>query len=140
MATSPAQLEAIFAGLKTLAEGVFPTTCPQCGAVYEDLKTLIAETAPAMAGSGLREVPEPSAPGVEMLRLCRCGAHLNARFDDRRGRDELGLKRRQLFDHLLGLLAEGGMPRATAKRELLKVMRGETSELLGNEQLIRFFS
>lgn len=139
MSTSPTQLETLFAGLKTLAEGAFPFTCRQCGAVYPDLQALIAKTAPAMAGSGLREVPE-TTPQVEMQRLCGCGADLNARFDDRRDRDELGLKRRQLFDRLLGLLTEGGMPRATAKRELLKVMRGETSELLGNAQLTRFFS
>lgn len=129
----------IFEGLEALAEGAFPKRCPGCDRSFASLEGLIAETRPLAAGD-LQAVLQDEGVRVQLRRRCACGTDLSALFDDRRASDPLGLKRRQLFDRLLSLLTDGGMDEAVAKVELLKVMRGEPSTVLGREQLQRLFS
>ena len=51
-------------------------------------------------------------------------------FNDRRDVSEKGLKRRELFGKLLSMLIDKGVQSEIARNELLKVTRGETSQLL----------
>jgi hypothetical protein len=141
MAKKVTQLTALYKGLKLLMEGAFPKRCNSCGKDYATLDEFIDQTRPAADNSGLKQsLGVEDQLQVELFRNCTCGSTLMEEFGDRRSIDELGQKRRQLFDHLLNLLLEGGMPPGMAKGELLKVMKGRPSELLNQEQLQRFFS
>ena len=134
------KFEEVFAGLKVLAEGAFPKECSGCGKVYDTLEEFVENTSPVDSSQGLKEAGGALKPLIEMSRLCECGTGMTAQCEDRRAHSALGLKRRDLFEHLLSILSEGGMPRGMAKSEILKVMRGEGSNLLSKEQLQRFFS
>ena len=138
MESSAATLTELFDGLKALSDSAFPKTCDSCGKSYTSLEQLISETATS-EGSGLKQVGSFS-PQVEVERVCSCGHILTETFSDRRASGEVGNQRRALFDRLLGLLTEGGMPTKMAKKELVKVMKGQPSELLNREQLARFFT
>ncbi|WP_133297384.1 MULTISPECIES: oxidoreductase [Motiliproteus] len=134
-----ATLSEVFEGLTALSNGAFPKQCGSCGKSYADLEQLVAETSTSEDGSGLKQVGSFS-PQVEVERICSCGQLLTETFGDRRSSGEVGAQRRALFDRLLSLLIEGGMPTTMAKKELIKVMKGQPSELLNRDQLARFFS
>lgn len=134
---SSATLTELFSELKALSNSAFPAQCDRCHKSYDTLEQLVAET--TQQGSGLKQVGELS-PQVEMERLCSCGNRLTEMFNDRRSTGETGSQRRRLFDRLYGLLTEGGMPEKMAKKELLKVMKGQPSNLLNKDQLAQFFS
>mgnify|MGYP003624571415 CR=1 FL=1 len=139
MQTSAATLSEVFDGLQALSQAAFPKQCGSCGKEYVTLEQLVEGTTPQQ-GSGLKETLAGSSPTVEMECECSCGCLLTERFSDRRSCEAVGSQRRNLFDRLLSLLTEGGMPVKMAKKELLKVMKGQSSELLDREQLARFFS
>ncbi|MEH6626206.1 MAG: oxidoreductase [Motiliproteus sp.] len=130
----------LFEGLKALIEHGFPKECDGCGAVYENIEQFVELTNPVDSDTGLKSRDEQGSADVEMVRQCNCGQSLCAVCEDRRSCNPMALKRRDLFEHLLGILTEGGMPRKMAKSEILKVMRGEPSQLLTSEQLQRFFT
>ncbi|MEH6470577.1 MAG: hypothetical protein V7752_04940 [Halopseudomonas sp.] len=134
-----AALTEVFDGLQALSDSAFPKQCTSCGNKYATLEQLISETTPQQ-GSGLKEMAGGLSPTVEVERLCGCGSTLTESFNDRRSSGGVGSQRRGLFDRLLSLLTEGGMPQKMAKKELLKVMKGQPSNLLDKEQLARFFS
>jgi hypothetical protein len=52
-------------------------------------------------------------------------------FHNRRDLSPAGAMRWQRFDELLRLIRERGIDAAVARRELLKLMRGQKSELIG---------
>lgn len=139
MSVSESALSDVFAGLQALSKSAFPKQCASCGKQYASLEQLVTETR-AQQGSGLKESRADLSATVEIECQCSCGAVLREAFNDRRNYDGVGGQRRGLFDRLLGLLTEGGMPVKMAKKELLKVMKGQPSELLDREQLARFFS
>ena len=56
-------------------------------------------------------------------------------FSDRRDLSEAGIQRREKFEKLLGLLEDKRIDRHIARMELLKIMRGEKSELLAKISL-----
>ncbi len=131
-------LDQVFEQLQTLSSGAFPKRCDNCGKDYSGLGQLVAETQ-TQQGSGLKQVVDGLGPQVEIERICGCGSLLTEVFNDRRCRGEISSQRRILFDRLFCLLTEGGMPNNMAKKELLKVMKGQPSDLLNKEQLIKFF-
>ena len=139
MPTSAATLSEVFDGLQALSHSAFPKQCDSCGKQYASLEQLISETQPPQ-GSGLKECAGDSAATVEIECQCSCGSLLTETLADRRSSEGVGSQRRGLFDRLLSLLTEGGMPEKMAKKELLKVMKGQSSELLNRDQLARFFS
>lgn len=139
MPTSAITLSEVFDGLQALSDSAFPKQCASCGKQYAGLEQLVAETRPQQ-GSGLKESYVDLSATVEIECQCSCGAVLTETLNDRRSYDGVGSQRRGLFDRLLSLLTEGGMPVKMAKTELLKVMKGQPSELLNRDQLARFFS
>jgi hypothetical protein len=53
-----------------------------------------------------------------------------ANFQDRRDSSDPGLVRRQRFAALMDMLVKKGAPRYEARRELLKVLHGDSSALI----------
>lgn len=138
MQTPASSLTEVFEGLQALSNTAFPKQCSNCSKEYLNLAQLIADTEPQQ-GSGLKQSGSLQ-PQVELERLCQCGHLLSETVNDRRSGDAIGNQRRMLFERLMRLLTEGGMPEKMAKKELLKVMKGQPSELLNKEQLARFFT
>ncbi len=137
MQNAASALTEVFSDLQALSNSAFPKQCDSCQKQYVSLEQLISET--SQQGSGLKQVGGFS-PQVEVERICSCGNVLKEVFNDRRSTGEVGGQRRVLFDRLFGLLTDGGMPEIMAKKELLKVMKGQPSELLNKDQLAQFFS
>ena len=133
------RISEVFEGLKVLVEHGFPKECVGCGAIYQTIEQFVELTQPVDTDSGLKQQEGVDA-NIEMVRQCNCGQTLTAVCQDRRSNSPMAVKRRDLFQHLLGILTEGGMPEKMAKSEILKVMRGEPSQLLTREQLQKFFA
>lgn len=122
----------LLAGLNALAESAFPKRCRNCGAVFADVADYVKRTVPVSATrSGLKQsVDDDGRTIVELYRNCTCGSTLMDFFSDRRDLSEGGNRRRQRFAELLDYLIGRGLVREVARGELLKVMRGEKSEIL----------
>lgn len=121
----------LFKGLSELAAGSFPKTCSSCGRVYQNIEQFLAETEAVGEKSGLKSsMDEDDATIVEIFRNCSCGSTLLEFSKDRRDTSPQGLERRERFGHLLTTLVKRGLDEQVAKQELLKVVRGQQSELL----------
>lgn len=119
-------------GLRELAESAFPKRCPTCGRTFETAAEFIAQTQPVRSDhSGVKQSQDDN--GVAMLELyrnCPCGSTLMDFFSERRDVSGKGLMRRQRFGELHEYLVANGVDKTIARNELLKVMRGGSSELL----------
>lgn len=121
----------LFKGLKALSDNAFPKECAVCGRVYHSPRDFIQQSESIAGRSGLKpSYDDDDRPMVELFRNCVCGSTLMDFFSDRRDTSPAGLKRRQVFSKMLTHLDERGMDNETARQELLKVMRGDTSEKL----------
>lgn len=111
------------AAFTPLTGEAFPKTCGNCGRVFVDEHAFLVDTErPAHAASDVRSVRDDQAETevwLEVFRQCRCGSTLMECFHSRRDLTEAGLTRRQLFDSMLAILAEAGVPYASARRQLL---------------------
>jgi hypothetical protein len=121
----------LFKGLKALSDASFPKRCANCGAEYESVKDYVQKTQDVSGQSGLKKgYDDDGKPIVELFRNCVCGSTLMDCFNDRRQATEAGIKRRMLFDKLLKDLQQEGLKASSAREQLLKVLRGEHSEVL----------
>jgi len=122
----------LFEGLKALAESAFPKQCKTCGRVFETAEQFLLEARGLnAAGPILKESQDDDGGSIlEVYGNCVCGSTLMSFFNDRRDVSEAGLRRRERFGELLEFLEAQGIERNTARMELLKVLRGEQSELL----------
>jgi len=125
----------LLAGLKALADSAFPKRCNSCGRVFESADQFLRETRQLQQDrSGLKQSKDDNdVTIVEVYRNCPCGSTLMDFFTDRRDLSDAGLQRREKFAKLMDQLAAYGWSRDTARTELVKVLRGERSELI--EQL-----
>jgi hypothetical protein len=126
------QLAGFLNGLRELAESAFPKKCPTCGRVFESAAEFIAQTQPVRAShSGVKATQDDNGLALlEIYRNCPCGSTLMDFFSERRDTSDRGLQRRRRFGELLDYLVSNGMDKVIARAELLKVMRGEPSEVL----------
>jgi len=126
----------LYAGLQALADSSFPKKCNNCGQVYETAEDFIRHTKKLQPQtSGLKQsYDDDDAVIVELYRNCTCGSTLLDFFTDRRDTSETGLERRRKFGELLDRLVESGLEDIIARVELIKVLRGEVSEMLENLQ------
>ena len=124
--------ENFFKDLKALAESAFPKRCANCGRVYETAEQFIAETENINPErTGLKSsVDDDGTPIVEAFRNCVCGSTLMDFFSDRRDVSDKGLARRKKFGEMLDYLVTQGLEFEIARAELIKVLRGENSEVL----------
>lgn len=121
----------IYKGLQALSNSSFPKKCSTCGIRYETVEDYVSKTESIRKMSGLKEsFDDDDKPIVELFRNCVCGSTLMDVFNNRRDLSPSGLKRRKKFDELLNRLVDKGFTAETARDELLKIMRGEGSELL----------
>lgn len=131
-----------YRGLQELVDSSFPKTCPKCGKIFASSEAFLNETIPVrdikledrsglfcLEGGDIKTV-------VGLFRNCTCGTTIMADFQDRRDNSEKGQSRRNRFTELMDMLETKDIPRADARRELLRVLQGKTSslinELLGN--------
>jgi hypothetical protein len=125
----------LFAGLNALAESAFPKRCNNCGRMFESAEQFLRETRKIQGNrSGLKQsLDDNDNLIVEVYRNCPCGSTLMDFFSDRRDFSRVGLERREKFGKLMGQLLTYGWSHDSARAELLKILRGEKSELI--EQL-----
>jgi hypothetical protein len=128
----PLKDDGLFAGLTALAESAFPKYCKNCGRVFETAEQFLRETEQIdQKRSGLKQSwDDNDVTIVEVYRNCPCGSTLMDFFSDRRDLSPAGLVRREKFGKLMEQLVAHGWSRDLAHAELLKILRGEKSELI----------
>lgn len=124
--------EALFAGLRQLADTAFPKRCAHCGRVYRNSEEFLTATQPIRPDcSGLKQSRDDDDQMiVDLFRNCVCGSTLLESFHNRRNLSKDGIMRRMLFQEMVGKMAAMGYTAETARGELLKFMRGQPNELL----------
>jgi hypothetical protein len=122
--------ERLYKGLRALSELSFPKLCANCGKRYETVDEFVFQTEAVRKSSGLKEEEEDGQIFVELFRNCICGSTLMDEFNNRRDLSSAGIGRREKFGEILERLTGSGIAYETARNELLKVMRGDGSELL----------
>ena len=123
----------LYCGLQFMRASAFPKKCPTCGKVYESADDFFIQTQSLRGRSGLKHsLDEDDKSLVELFRNCICGSTMMEECRDRRDTSEMGLRRRDKFGQLLELLKNSGMDARIAREELLRVMRGENSDILHN--------
>lgn len=122
----------LYQGLQALADSSFPKRCNNCGQVYDTAEDFIRRTKKLQPEtSGLKQsFDDDESVIVELYRNCECGSTLLDFFTDRRDTSSQGLDRRKKFGELLDKLTESGLSDVIARVELIKVLRGEVSEIL----------
>lgn len=131
MASDMKNTSVLFKGLKALSEASFPKRCASCGQEYASVEDYVEKTDDVFGQSGLKKgYDDDDKPIVELFRNCVCGSTLMDCFSDRRDVSEAGLKRRKMFGELIRILTTKGVAADTARTELMKVLRGESSSLL----------
>ncbi|MCF8151646.1 MAG: hypothetical protein K9J80_12955 [Sulfuritalea sp.] len=120
-----------FRGLCEMEETTFPKQCRTCGQVYQDSRDFIARTVGIGPRKGVKtSLDDDGSPVLEFFRNCVCGSTLHGLYAERRDSSEKGLKRRVKFDELMKRLEDHGFAYDVARNELLKLLRGQESELL----------
>jgi hypothetical protein len=121
-----------FKDLRALAVSAFPKRCANCGRVYDTAEQFLTETRHiAPDRSGIKSsIDDDGSTIIEVFRNCVCGSTLMDFFSDRRDLTEAGLARRKKFGELQTYLVAQGMEHATARNELIKVLRGGSSDIL----------
>ena len=123
----------LYNGLQFMRASAFPKKCPTCGKVYETADDFFIQTQSLRGRSGLKHsLDDDDKSLVELFRNCSCGSTMMEEFRDRRDTSEMGLRRREKFGQLHELLKNSGMDANIARQELLRVMRGESSDILHN--------
>ena len=121
----------LFHGLQELHAAAFPKVCPNCGRVYNTLADFLAQTRAIAGKSGLKASrDDDDRPMVELFRNCVCGSTLMDLAQSRRDETAAGLHRREQFQRMSALLIARGLTPASARTELLKVVRGEGSAVI----------
>ena len=132
-----AVLENGLSGLTALLESSFPKKCNVCGREYKTAQQFLQQTQDIPnAKSCLKEAIEDNGTAiVEVFRNCICGSTLMDEFNNRRDISEAGRLKREKFGRLLQHLVNLGIERKIARTELLKLLRGQSSQIL--DKLLR---
>ncbi|MCC6543641.1 MAG: oxidoreductase [Nitrospirae bacterium] len=121
----------LYSGLQFMKASAFPKKCQSCGKVYDNANDFFIQTQSLRGKSGLRHsLDDDDKSLVELFRNCICGSTMMEECRDRRDTSEMGLRRREKFGQLLDLLKNSGIDAGIAREELLRVMRGEQSDVL----------
>ena len=124
--------QAWYSGLRPREDSAYPRKCRNCGRVFETPDDFFTETRDIRADkSGLKQlVDDDSLIMVEAFRNCPCGSTLMDYFDNRRNNSAAGRAKRKKFGELLNYLVQSGLDAQVAYAELIKITRGEESEIL----------
>jgi hypothetical protein len=122
---------ALYRGLQALSNMSFPKKCSTCGKRFETVDDFISQTEALRNSTGLKEdLDDDDQIIVGLFRNCPCGSTLMDEFNNRRDLSTAGLARREKFSELMNRLTKSGFSPEIAREELLKIMRGEGSDLL----------
>ena len=126
-----------YQGLQALADSSFPKQCNHCGEIYDSVEDFIKKTKHLKPEiSGLKQsMDDDESVIVELYRNCECGSTLLDFFTDRRDMSDQGEDRRRQFGELLNKLTDSGLAEVIARVELIKILRGEVSEILEHIEL-----
>ena len=123
--------ERLYSGLQEIASGAFPKSCATCGRRYSNVEHYVLQTGRVCGRSGLKQtLDDDGHVVVQLFRNCAYGSTLMDCFNNRRETSSEGTRRRQRFSELIDLLIGEGLTRDFAQVELLKVLRGEHSDIL----------
>ncbi len=122
----------LYANLSELAHGAFPKRCGNCGMTYKTVDDFVRATLNINPHrSGLKQGFDDDGQAIiELFRNCSCGSTLMDVFKSRRDMTKEGVKRREIFDQLVGRLVERGVQASEARTAILKWLRGQDSELV----------
>jgi hypothetical protein len=119
-------------GLEALAETTFPKHCKCCGRSFADVADYVMQTEAVPNGRRClkQSLDDDGKPIVDLFRNCPCGSTLMDSFNDRRDTTPKGEARRRRVEELTAYLIDRGLAASSARLELLKVLRGQPSEIL----------
>lgn len=122
----------LFKGLKELTASSFPKKCRTCGRVFVSAEQFFLETQDIRTSPTCLKQSEDDDGSkiVDVFRNCPCGSTLMESFNNRRDLSAAGIEMRRKFESLLGRLEEKNLDRRVARTELIKLLRGEKSEIL----------
>ena len=141
MDTKEHKFASVFRELKSQVSRCFPKTCESCGRNYPTLEDFLAATESTPYGSSFIEKAEFNDRSiVDILRNCPCGSTLMVVFNERRDMTTRGTELRKLFDVLIDVLAEHGVPKDRSRTELLSYIRGGESAVLEEHGLTDILS
>lgn len=124
-------LEDLFSGLQALSASAFPKRCNSCGRVYESVEAYLQQTQRVERRGGFKaSLDDDDQPILELYRNCECGSTLMDFFSERRDASAQGERRRAAFGKALALLVNRGVSESTARKELLRVLRGHDSQVI----------
>ena len=124
-------LRTLFQGLNAISQDSFPRKCKCCNREFNSMEEFLAETCAVGESSGLKgSLDDEDEPIVELFRNCSCGSTLLEFCSSRRDNSPAGNRRRERFGELMVLLESNGIDESLARQELLKMLRGEKSELI----------
>jgi hypothetical protein len=125
------QYDAIYVGLRQLADSAFPKRCKLCGREYMNSAEFLATTLPLRKdASGLKQTRDDNNQEiVELFRNCVCGSTLLESYWNRRDPSDKGIVRRKQFQHMVERLVATGCTVETSRDELLKFVRGQPNNL-----------
>ena len=121
----------LYQQLRPLVENPFTKECPTCGHIFQNFDEFISQTQTDLRSSGLVELVKTNSRAiVGLYRHCSCGEMLLVLCKGRRDTTEEGIRRRIAFGEILESLKAAGVDAAVARQELLKIVRGEESDLI----------
>ena len=137
MTTETKAIEDVREMLKSLVSKSFPKHCG-CGKTYATVEQFLDETAESNYPTNILQVIGYTDTSLAALcRNCSCGAALIVILNDRRDRTKNGIRIREEFGSLLRTCEASGIKPHIARKELLTILQGGTSNLLANEHLER---
>ena len=127
----PTYTKGLYDNLKTLTETAFPKKCSTCGQVFNSPDDFINNSESLPGSTGIKStLGDDDMPIIELFRNCLCGSTLMDEFQDRRDISNQGKKRRDVFENILNILEEKGIPKTRTREELLNFMHGGHSPFL----------
>jgi hypothetical protein len=131
MSTKDDLIADFYDGLTEIAKDAFPRECSNCGRIFQTIGDFITQTQTIRGHSGLTEYSDRGGrTAIYLFRNCVCGSTLMEMFRDRRDPTERGARVREKFAQLLEILAAFGLDVQESRRELLRVLHGDESEIL----------
>lgn len=127
--------------LQALSIDSFPKKCEQCDRIYwthqeytRDVKNVLRIGSIKQPIHGMETSSHEHE--TDLYNMCWCGSKLVCYSEDFRTSHVAEERRRNRFGNLLELLVEQGIEANTARRELLKLMNGENSDIVQKKRFI----
>ena len=123
--------------LRSLVSKSFPKHC-RCGKTYATVDQFLTETEESNYPTNILQViGYTDASLAALCRDCSCGATLIVIINDRRDFSKDGIRIREEFGDILRVCEASGMKPHIARKELLTILQGGTSDILAKEHIDR---